>query len=114
MISKRKRKARKAMNTVHERRTAETETRANLSPLPRTTRMMMTMVSSWSRTGMAREDKTGRDNNSKATVTPMMASPLPELASEAAEVVEVAEVDSSRTLDVQLLLKKIEKNLHAY
>lgn len=114
MISKRKRKARKAMTTVHERRTAETETRVNLSLLPRTTRMMMTMVSSWSRTGMAREDKTGRDSNSRVTVTPMTASLLPEAASEATEVVEVAEADSSRTLEEQLLLKKIEKYLQAY
>jgi hypothetical protein len=65
---------------------------------------------------MPLEDKTGREINS-TTVTPMMASAVPEVAAEAPEAPEeVAEVGSSRTPDVveQLLNPKIEKWLHAY
>jgi len=66
---------------------------------------------------MPLEDKTGREINS-TTVTPMMASAVPEVAAEAQEAhpEEVAEVGSSRTPDVveQLLNPKIEKWLHAY
>jgi len=43
MISKRR--AKRVMTAMHERTYAKTETRANLSLLPRITRMMMTMVS---------------------------------------------------------------------
>jgi len=110
MISKRR--AKTVRTAMHEKTTAETETRANLSPLSRIKRMMMTMVSKLSKTRIAREDKIGRDIKiSRVTVTPMMALPKSEVVAEAAEAAEVAEVGSSRTPDVveQLLLRKIEK-----
>merc|ERR1712167_245949 len=110
MISKRR--AKRGMTAMDERKAAKTETRVSLSPWAEMPRMMMTMVSKLSRTRAAREDKIGRDNNSRVTVTPMMASRKSGVAAEAAEAAEVAEVGSSRTPDVveQLLQRKIEKS----
>jgi len=108
-----KRRAKRAPKAMHERVPPETETRANLSPLPRMRRMMMTN-SKLSRTLTSREDLIERETHSRVTVTKMMAGMQPEVGPEAAEVAEVAEVDSSRTLDVveQLQKAQIEKYLH--
>jgi len=103
------------MTATLERMAAESETRVHLSA-NNPTRIRMMMASKSSRTRIKREEMVGqpkgRDNKINKEATPKMALTLPRVASEATEVAEVAEADSSKTPDaMQQSLPKIE-NTH--